>query len=235
MIGFSCETVAASPGAWSSLRPHVHLPGSVKHLIPVAVAVLLPTWATGAFYQAFVPAIVEEQVHTVSPLLVGIIFALYMGPSAAGAVSSGRLAPPVGQRVGMLLFLVGMSAVVVAILTGAVWVFVAATVLAGTAQGVAISATTRALLQGRTVSERAHVFTAIYLISYLSATVPALVAGQLSQVVSLLYITYGYVGLTLVAAVFTLIATRELGGHGGSPQVSSEPARHKDRGNDESE
>lgn len=37
------------------------MPGSrtcrawVRHLLPVAAAVFLATWATGAFYQAFVP------------------------------------------------------------------------------------------------------------------------------------------------------------------------------------
>jgi MFS family permease len=223
MIALSRETVARSPGLWRSLRPDLRIPAPVKRMLPVAIAVLLPTWATGAFYQAFVPAIVEEQVHTVSPLMVGIIFALYMGPSAVGAVASGRLAPGTGQRVGMLLFLIGMSGVVVAIWTGAVWIFVTATALAGAAQGVAISATTRALLHDRMASERAPTFTVIYLISYLSATAPSLLAGQLSQFFSLLQITYGYAGLALIAAVFTVIAAQNAGSGVRSPQAMREP------------
>jgi hypothetical protein len=116
-----------------------------------------------------------------------------------------------------------MSGVVVAIWTGAVWIFVTATALAGAAQGVAISATTRALLHDRMASERAPTFTVIYLISYLSATAPSLLAGQLSQFFSLLPITYGYAGLALIAVVFTGIAARNTASADRSPQTMREP------------
>src|SRR4051812_46744321 len=59
LIVISPETVTPMPGARRSLRPSVRVPARVTHLIPVAAAVILPTWATGAFYQAFVPALVE--------------------------------------------------------------------------------------------------------------------------------------------------------------------------------
>ena len=56
-----------TPGAWRSLRPRVRVPARVRHLLPVAAAVFLATCATGAFYQAFVPALVEDQLHTQQP------------------------------------------------------------------------------------------------------------------------------------------------------------------------
>ncbi|MET8311424.1 hypothetical protein [Micromonospora sp. NPDC005173] len=75
LIAVSPETVTRMPGAWRSLRPRVYVPARVRHLLPVASAVFLATWAAGAFYQAFVPALVEDQLHTSSPLLVGLVFA----------------------------------------------------------------------------------------------------------------------------------------------------------------
>lgn len=63
-------------------------PASACYLLPVAAAMFLATWATGAFYQAFVPALVEDQLHTRSTLILGLVFAANMAPSALGAPSA---------------------------------------------------------------------------------------------------------------------------------------------------
>jgi MFS family permease len=118
LIAVGPETADRSPGAWRSLRPRVHVPAPVRHLLPVAAAVFLATWAAGAFYQAFVPALVEDQLHTSSPLVIGLVFAAYMGPSVVGAPLGGQLTLAIAQRVGMIGFLAGMIGVVTTIATG---------------------------------------------------------------------------------------------------------------------
>lgn len=65
----------------------------------------VPTWATGAFYQAFVPGLVEDQLHSRSSLVLGLVFAAFMAPSVLGAPLGGRFTPAAGQRVGMTVFL----------------------------------------------------------------------------------------------------------------------------------
>ena len=147
-----------TPGAWRSLRPRVRVPARVRHLLPVAAAVFLATWATGAFYQAFVPALVEDQLHTSSPLVLGLVFAAYMAPSALGAPFGGRFAPAAAQRVGMIAFLAGWIGIIAAISTGTLPLFIAATIVAGAGQGIAISAATRGLLHGSTLADRAPIF-----------------------------------------------------------------------------
>jgi hypothetical protein len=84
--------------------------------------------------------------------------------------------------------------------------FIVATIVAGAGQGIAISATTRSLLHGTTVADRAPIFSAIYLLSYSGAAIPALITGQLSNTLSLPQIALGYGGLALVATLFTFIA-----------------------------
>ncbi|WP_326835228.1 MFS transporter [Amycolatopsis rhabdoformis] len=205
----SPETVTPVPGAWRSLRPRVRVPARVRHLLPVTAAVLLATWATGAFFQAFVPALVEDQLHSRSPLILGLSFAAYMGPSVLGAPLGGRFAPAAAQRIGMIGFLAGMIGIVAAIATGALVLFFVATVVAGAGQGIAISSATRGLLEGSDVADRAPIFTVVYILSYCGATIPALVAGQLSASFSLPQIALGYGGLALIATVFTVLAARE--------------------------
>ncbi|MFI7427929.1 MFS transporter [Micromonospora sp. NPDC049836] len=208
LLAVSPETVARMPGAWRSLRPRVHVPVRVRHRLPVAAAVFLATWAAGAFYQAFVPALVEDELHTSSPLIVGLVFAAYLAPGVLGAPLGGRFTTTAGQRLGMVAFLAGMIGISTAIATGALVLFVAATVVAGVAQGIAVSAATRALLHGSTPADRASIFSVIYLLCYSCATVPALIAGELSHTFSLPQIALGYGALALVATLFTGIALR---------------------------
>ncbi len=208
LIAISPETAVPTRGAWRSLLPRVRVPSRVRHLLPVAAAVFLATWATGAFYQAFVPALVEEQLHTRSPLILGLVFAAYMTPSVLGAPLGGRFTSAAAQRIGMITFLAGLMGVIAAIAAGKLVLFIIATVVAGAGQGIAISAATRGLLQGSPVAERAPIFSTIYLLCYGAAAVPSLISGRLSNTFSLPQIALGYGGLAIAATVFTVLGAR---------------------------
>jgi MFS family permease len=220
LVAISPETVTPSPGGWRSLRPSARVPTRIRHQLPVAAAVFVATWATGAFYQAFVPALVEDQLHTKSSLVLGLVFAAYMGSSALGAPLGGRFSPAAAQRIGMLAFLAGWIGLITAISTGVLPLFIAATFVAGAAQGIAISAATRGLLDSSTLADRAPIFAVVYLLSYSGATIPSLISAQFANAFSLPHIALGYGGLALLAAVFTAAAahnpytTADSNGHG---------------------
>jgi MFS family permease len=209
LVAISPETVTPGPGAWRSLRPQLRVPAQVTHLLPVAAAIFLATWATGAFYQAFVPALVQEQLHTRSPLILGVVLAAYMTPSVLGAPIGGHLTSAAAQRLGMVTFLAGMIGTITAIAAGTLFLFIVATVVAGAGQGIAISAAIRGLLQGRAAVERASIFSTIYLLCYSGAAFPSLVAGRLSHTFTLPQIALGYGGLALAATLFTLLGARD--------------------------
>lgn len=208
LLALSPETVTPTPGGWRSLRPSVRVPLRIRPLLPVATAVFLATWATGAFYQAFVPALVEDQLHTGNSLVLGLVFAAYMGTSALGAPLGGRFSPATAQRLGMIAFLTGWIGLIAAIGTGALAVFLTATVVAGAAQGIAISAATRGLLDGSSLTDRAPIFAVVYLLCYSGATIPSLISGQLTDVLSLPHVAIGYAALAVAATLFTAVAAR---------------------------
>ncbi|WP_234329550.1 MULTISPECIES: MFS transporter [unclassified Streptomyces] len=208
LIVISPETVKPTPGAARSLLPQIHVPSRVRHLLPVAAAVFLATWATGAFYQAFMPALVEDRLHIHSPLILGLVFAAYLAPSVLGAPLGGRFTSAAAQRIGMLIFLAGWIGIIAAIATGTLALFIATTVVAGAGQGIAISAATRGLLHDNTLADRAPIFSAIYLLCYSGAAFPSLISGELSNTFSLPQIALGYGGLAIVATLFTVLAAR---------------------------
>ncbi|WP_345360651.1 MFS transporter [Actinoallomurus liliacearum] len=142
LIAISPETETPSPGAWRSLRPDVRVPARGRRLLPVAAAVFLATWATGAFYQAFVPALVEDQLRTRSPLVLGLVFA-DMAPSALAAPIEGRFTPAAAQRIGMIIFLTGWIGIITATATGTLALFIAATIVPAPAKA-SLSAPPRA-------------------------------------------------------------------------------------------
>lgn len=205
----SPETGERSPGLLASLRPRASLPRHTYPLLPVAISIAVSTWAMGAFYQAFSPSITADQLRTRNAVVVALVFAAYMAPSVLSAPLSGRFTPAAAQRVGMVVFVIGMAGIIAALLRVDIVLFLVATVVAGMGQGVAFSATIRALLHRITFEQRAPTLAAIYLISYLGAMVPSLVSGQLTRVVGLVPIATGYAVLALLATVVTLIWARE--------------------------
>lgn len=207
LVALSPETAARAPGALRSLMPRVGLPARVRPLLPVAAAIFISTWATGAFYQAFVPALMEDRLHSRSPLVLGLVFACYMAPSVLGAPLGGRLAATQAQRAGMTVFVGGMNSAAAAIYNDNLAVFIVATIVAGMGQGIAVSAATRGLLEGAGVADRAPIFSAIYLLCYGGATVLSLFAGALSASLPLSWLALGYGGLAAAAALFTILGT----------------------------
>lgn len=204
LIAVSPETVPPSPGAWASLRPRVHVPARALPLLPVATAVFVATWSIGAFYQAFVPSLVADQLHTTSSLVFGLVFCSYMAPNVLGAPISGRFTAAGAQRVGMTTFLVGVALIVAGTLTGSLPVFVAGSLIGGAGQGIAMSGAVRGLLHGSDASQRAPIFAAIFLISYGGAAASSFLSGQLAHTVPLIGITAGYGVLALVATLIVL-------------------------------
>ncbi|MEV8214000.1 MFS transporter [Leifsonia sp. NPDC077715] len=221
LAALSPETVTKTPFAWSSLRPSVRVPHHVRPLLPVAAAVILPTWATGAFYQAFVPALVADELHTKNPLILGLVFAGYMAPSAFGAPLGHRFAPATAQRIGMTGFMLGWAGLITANATGALPLFLVATIVAGVGQGIAISAVTHGLVFGSSIAERAAIFTVVYLLSYSGATIPSLIAGQLSTVVPVPQIAVGYAVFALLGTAYTVVAAKNPAGESLSSASSS--------------
>lgn len=208
LIAVSRETVSRTTGAIASLRPQIRVPPAARALLPAASATFVATWALGGFYQAFGPSITAEQLGTNSALIAAVVFASFMAPSAIGAPFAGRTSAAAAQRIGITVFTLAVVVLLLAMHAGAVVPFIAASAIAGTAQGVAFAGSMRALLTSARPADRAGLLSAIYLISYGGAAIPNLIAGQLSRSLSLFEIALGYGALAALACLTTIGATR---------------------------
>jgi MFS family permease len=209
LIAAARETVARTPGALAALRPQVRVPPAARVLLPAASATFIATWALGGFYQAFGPSVAADQLGTTNTLIAAIVFASLQAPSAIGAPLAGRTTPANAQRIGIVVFLGAVVLILVSLHAGSMVAFIAASAVAGAAQGTTFAGSMRALLAKSTAAERAGVLSAIYLISYSGAAIPGLIAGRLSRSLSLFDIALGYGALAALACAITLIAARE--------------------------
>jgi len=105
------------------------------------------------------------------------------------------------ERIGAAGLLVGTTLFAVALLTTSLTVFVAAAVIAGSGFGPAFLGAFRTVSQLAEPHERAALISAIYVVSYLAFSIPALIAGLLITDTGLRDTALGYsLVVALVAA-----------------------------------
>lgn len=96
-----------------------------------------------------------------------------MAPSALGAPLGGRFTSATAQRTGVIVFLAGWIGMITAIDVGTLALLIAAAIVAGAGQGIAISAAARGMVYGSTLADRAPIFSVIYLLCYVGAALLA--------------------------------------------------------------
>ncbi|GAA1204442.1 MFS transporter [Prauserella alba] len=208
LLPASPEVVVRRSGTLNSLRPRVHLPHTIRPLLPAAIAVFCGTWALGGFYQAFSPTISAQNLGTTNTLVAGIVFASFMAPYAVGGPLTGRLNPGAAQRTGIVVFALAVAGVVLGLRTGTVTAVIVCGIVAGAAQGAAFTGSVRGLLQRIGPAERAGLMSTVYLFSYGGAAVPSLISGRLTATgMPLRTISLGYAALAVLAAVVVLLAS----------------------------
>ncbi|MDN4613566.1 MFS transporter [Leifsonia sp. F6_8S_P_1B] len=201
VVAAAPETVERRPGAVRSLIPRLVIPREARREFAGAVPLFVATWMLAGLFIGLSPSIMHGVFHLDSGLLNGAIVAV---PPAVGA-----LAGLVLTRVeGRLLTVWSMAAIVLGVVVAAAGIaagllpllFAGATV-AGAGFGAGFSAMLRILAPLAPNDQRAELFAAIFLVSYLAYGVPALAAGELIAVVGLLPTSLGYAAAIAVAAV----------------------------------
>ncbi len=228
LVALSPETVTRSPGVTRSLRPHIHVPLSSRKLLPTASSVILGTWVMGAFYQAFGPAVADDAFGTSNSLVAAAVFASIMVFNPLGGFITGKLAAATKQRLGMAVFLAAVAGVVVSLATGAtVWFFIASLV-AGAGWGAAFSGSVQGLLTSAGPSDRAGILATVYLISYSAAAIPGLIAGALTQLMTLIQVALTLSVVTLLCSLFVFVEAGRSGMRRRHPMSSHIRAEHAD-------
>jgi MFS family permease len=191
---FLPESSAQLPGARASLVPSVHVPAPQRRAFLVVLPCLIATWALGGLYASLGPSLVAG-VFAVPDHVVGSLLILALnGTGLVGSLSMRGAAPARGMVVGALVFAVGVAGTVAALSTGSLAVFFVAAVVSGFGFGAAFLGAMATVTQDVAPGQRASLLAAVFTVSYLAFSVPAIAAG----------IAAGHIGLERTAQIYGL-------------------------------
>ena len=194
------ETASRVPGLLRSMVPSVHVARAARHGFTRGLPLLLSIWALCGFVIALGPSLLRNVFAVNSGLLNGATVAVLCGAGAASSLLM-RGQPPGRMAVlGMTAVTAGVGLLLVAIGTGALTLFFVGSAVAGAGLGTSFSGLIQSLVPLTPVHERAELFAAIFLVTYLSLAVPPIAAGFAVPLTGFLGTTQAYLGAVLVVS-----------------------------------
>lgn len=198
------ETVRPVPGAWAALRPQVAIPLAARRAFAGASPTMMSTWALGGLVLSVGGSLVGGVFGQANEAVIGAVLGAFALAGAVGALVLSSLPPQRIRVLGGVALVVGTALFLAGIAAQSLALFVVAGVLAGAGFGSSFLGALRAVTQLAEPHERAALLSAVYVVSYLAFSVPALVAGVLITHLGLRETAVGYSALVLAVAVLAL-------------------------------
>jgi MFS family permease len=164
-------------GAPASLRPQVGVPRQARGTFATAVPCLIAVWALSGLYQSLGPSLAAQITGSADLLWGGLMVFLLTGVAAAATVAFHGVTPRTAMLSGCLALLAGVAVTFAAIATTAAAAFLVGTAVAGVGTGLALLGVNRSLIALAPPGQRARLIAAIFIISFLGLSIPALIAG----------------------------------------------------------
>ena len=199
------ETVEPKAGAVAALRPRVSIPRSARRAFATALPTMGSTWMLGGLVFSVGGSLLGVTFGQHNHAVVGLILGAFAGSGAITSTVLRHQDPETMSRIGSLLLVVGTAAFVLAIAVTSLGIFVAGAVLAGAGFGPAFLGGFRTVSQLAEPHERAALISAIYVVSYLAFSIPALIAGVLITDSGLRDISLGYATVVALVAAGTVL------------------------------
>jgi MFS family permease len=171
------ETASLAPGALSSLKPHFSLPPAIRQPLIAATPAIIATWALAGFYASLGPTLLRQMLGSSSRLIGGLAL-FVLAASGSAVVLLLRKRPPLALlAIGSALLFAGVGVTLAAIGRSSAAAFFVGTSLAGMGFGAGFQGAIRTVLARTEARERAGVLSVLYVISYASMGLPAVLAG----------------------------------------------------------
>jgi predicted MFS family arabinose efflux permease len=200
------DDVRRTRGWLAGLRPRVGVPAEARALFAASAPSLIATWALGALYLSLGPSLAVNLLADDSRLAGGLVIAALAGAGAIASVAA-RARPPRAIVVGGSLVLSGgVGMTLLAVATDIPALLYAGSVVAGVGFGPAFSGVFRSLAPLAQPQERSGLLAAIYVVSYLAFSLPAVAAGVAVTRWGLHPTTYAYGAAVMTLALATTVA-----------------------------
>jgi MFS family permease len=165
-------------GDWRrSLRPRVAVPRHMTGTFLTVAPCMMATWALGGLYLSLGPSLTVELTGSSSHVVAGLVVVALMGTGAlTGVLTHGR-APHRLMLGGAGFVIAGVIVAIAAIATRSTAALFIGSTIAGLGFGPGFAGAFRILTDLAEPHERAGLVAAIYVVSYIAFSVPAVVGG----------------------------------------------------------
>ena len=167
---------------------------------------LVAVWALAGLYLSLGPSLASSLVGTDSHVAgAGVITAL-LGAGVTASAFVRRADPPAMVTRGSVLLLVGVALTLVGVAFGSIAGLYAGSILAGLGFGPAFSGIFRSVAPLAPPDRRGALVASIYIVLYLSFSIPTIIAGLVVGSFGLRETTYAYGVVVMLLATATIVA-----------------------------
>jgi MFS family permease len=206
------ETVRPRPGALASLAPRVAVPRRARRTYQGAIPAMVAAWALGGLYLSLGPSLAAGPLGVRNHLVGGFVIATMMAPAALATWAARDVTPVRMMTGGCLALAAGVTVTLLGLTAGSLVLFLVGTALAGVGFGPGFLGAFRNLAALTTPQDRAQLFAALFVVSYLAFSVPAVVAGLLVGQEGLRATADGYGLVVVVLALAGALGSRRATG-----------------------
>lgn len=205
LLPFMPETASPTPGALRALKPQIAIPPrALRPMLRMAPAIVA-TWSLGGFYLSLMPTLVILSTGLTSPFIGGSVVATLMLSATASVFIFRRWSPSRALSIGTLALMAGVGLTLFGINQHLVTLLYLGTAVAGQGFGSIFANVMKSIMPLAESHQRAGLFAALMVKSYLAFALPALAAGCLVSVQGLAATANYYcLGILLMAALSLL-------------------------------
>ena len=199
------ETSTTRPGALGSLIPRVGVPPRVRRLFRTTAPTIVAAFLETALFLGLLPIILVSVFHVTTPIVGGAAnFVMFTAGTLSAGVTGGiparrlRLFGNLGSALGIALFLGALAVGALAL----VWICAA---VAGLGMGMAFTGSIRGLVPEVEPHQRAELFSAIFVVAYLTFGGSAIVAGFVATAIGVGAMAVGFSVVIVVVALVGVV------------------------------
>jgi hypothetical protein len=212
------ETVTRSRPPGGFLRPQVGIPPQVRGAFLAAAPCIVALWALGGLYFSLGPSLARDLAGSDGHVIGGVLLFLL---SVSGTVTTLALRRASSLRLmvgGCLALAAGVAVTLGGVAAGSVGVLLAGTTVAGGGFGIAFLGSYRLLVTLAGPDERGRLIAAIFVLSYLSFSLPTLAAGDAVGRIGLRTTALAYGSAVIVLALVSVAGTTLASRRGSNPR-----------------
>jgi predicted MFS family arabinose efflux permease len=199
------ETSPRLPGALTSLRPRIHVPPLHRRAFAVALPILIACWAMGGFYLSLGPSLVADTFAIENHLVGGLLILAWSGTSVVGSLVFRTAPPEKALFFGALVFNVGVVGTLSSVFFSSALLLFTGAAVTGFGFGAAFLGTVTTISLGVAPGHRAGLLASIFVVGYLSFSIPAIAAGIATGEYGLLPTIKVYASTVIILALLALV------------------------------